>query len=146
MRKRPRRKGPACLANLREWAEEAEEASLAIPETSAAIVMENRLTMQTQTVDMLTKELHDLQLKEEEVKRRDDPKQKTAFQRLDKLQLAMDTTTDEERKLDLGYEIRRVQCQLDDARSDSIGQLDKIATERHALKKNWNWRVWKRKI
>lgn len=46
--KRHRRKGPACLANLREW---AEEASLAVLETSRAIViMENRLTMQTQTV------------------------------------------------------------------------------------------------
>ena len=135
--KRARRKGPACLANLREWAEEAEEASLAIPETSSAIVvMENRLTMQTRTVEILTKELHDLQLKEEEVKRRDDPKKKiAALQRIDKLQFAMNTTTGEERKLDLGYEIRKVQCQLDDARSDSIGQLDKIATERHALKK-----------
>ena len=149
--KRARRKGPACLANLREWAEEAEEAeeaSLAIPETSSAIVvMENRLTMQTRTVEILTKELHDLQLKEEEVKRRDDPKKKiAALQRIDKLQFAMNTTTGEERKLDLGYEIRKVQCQLDDARSDSIGQLDKIATERHALKKTLDWLVWKRKI
>ena len=70
--KRARRKGPARLENLGEWADESQivsTASSARPLQGELVIMENYVNKAADTVDMLTTQLNDLRLKEERLKR-----------------------------------------------------------------------------
>ena len=67
---------------------------------------------------------------------KDEPKKKAAvLQRIDKLQEIMDKTKDQEKQLDLGYEIQRSRYELDNMRSDRLGILVKIESVRNTFEK-----------
>ena len=101
--KRSRHKGPARLEHVSDWANEAEIVPAA---SSAIVVMQNYVKQATDTVDMLTKQLDDLRLKEERIKHaKNDPKKRSEMQgRIDQLEDAMNRTKDQNKQLDLGHE------------------------------------------
>lgn len=130
--KRSRHKGPARLEHVSDWANEAEIVPAA---SSAIVVMQNYVKQATDTVDMLTKQLDDLRLKEERIKHaKNDPKKRSEMQgRIDQLEDAMNRTKDQNKQLDLGYEISKMYNQLEAL--DQTDVLNEIGDEKDLVQK-----------
>ena len=126
--KRARHKGPACLENLGEWADETEM----IPAVGAASSSDQIVKHAADTMNMLTKQLEDLQMKEETIKREKEKKSEK-LQHIAQLQAIMDKTKGDDDKLDLGYEISKLYTELDQLTSNDT--LDDIENERSCLQK-----------
>ena len=84
------------------------------------------------TMNMLTKQLEDLQMKEETIKREKEKKSEK-LQHIAQLQAIMDKTKGDDDKLDLGYEISKLHTELDQLTSNDT--LDDIENERSCLQK-----------
>lgn len=130
--KRSRHKGPARLEHVGDWAHEAEIVPAA---SSAIVVMHNYVKQAADTVDMLTKQLDDLRLKEERIKHaKNDRKKRSEMQgRIDQLEDAMNKTRDQNKQLDLGYEISKMYNQLEAL--DQTDVLNEIGDEKDLLQK-----------
>lgn len=129
--KRPRRKGPARLKHVGDWANEAE----IVPAASSAIVVQSYVKQAADTVEILTKQLDDLRLKEERIKHaKNDPKKRSDMQeRIDQLEDAMNRTKDQNKQLDLGYEISKMYNQLEAL--DQTDVLNEIGDEKDLVQK-----------
>ena len=130
--KRPRRKGPARLENLGDWANEAEIVPAA---SSAIVVMQNYVKQAADSIDTLTKQLSGLQLKEQRIKhaKNDAKKRSQNHRRIEQLEATLKKTKDQDKQLDLGYEISKLYTELDDTASDEV--LDEIEYEKGSLQK-----------
>ena len=77
--KRQRIKGPACIANLAEWAEEAEKGVVVAAGTQALAAMGDRITLHAQTVNTLTSPLANLALEGQELKQDSRAEERESF-------------------------------------------------------------------
>ncbi len=126
--KRQRRRGPACVANLAEWAEEAERGIVTVAEgTQALATMGDSIALQKQTVDTLTTQLAQLELEGQELEKEAEQTEARLRQRRAELEeeeggVVGNETEHRLRRGMLRNEIQKVEARIQDMKSEAIGE------------------------
>ena len=125
--KRQRRKGPACVANLAEWADEAEKAVVTVAEGPQALaVMGDRIALHTERVDTLIAHLAKLELEGKELEQETKKQKASLLQCSTELEQRLHETPGENRqeRALLKWNMKKLEDNIENMTSDARDKKD----------------------
>ena len=133
--KHQRRRGSACIANLAEWAEEAERGIVTGAKGMQALaIIGDRLALQKQTVDTLTTQLANMELEGQESEKEAEQTEAGLRQSRTELEaqeggIVGNETEHRLRRGVLRNEIKHVEARIQDMKSETSGKREKLASK-----------------